>query len=167
MGFTFSHPALIFPFRLLPRKIYSLNGLIVGSMIPDLEYFIRFDNKSTFSHSVKGLFLFDLPCGILILILFHQLIRNLLINNLPNFLKVRLNRFKQVNWLSYLKKNWIVVVYSIFIGELTYFISLYTNTSLPATFNFVSIRVLPFTKYPPNEVKLSQNICVSAPMKME
>ena len=33
MGFTFSHPALIFPFNYLPKKYYSLNGLVVGSIL--------------------------------------------------------------------------------------------------------------------------------------
>jgi hypothetical protein len=120
MGFTFSHPALILPLRYLPRKIYSLNGLIVGSMIPDFEYFIRLDNISTFSHTFIGLLLFDLPIALLVLILYHQLIRPTLVKNLPRFLKSRLVHFSTFDWLNYLKANWAVVISSILFGSLTH-----------------------------------------------
>jgi hypothetical protein len=120
MGFTFSHPALILPLRYLPRKIYSLNGLIVGSMIPDFEYFIRLDNVSTFSHTFIGLFLFDLPAAIFVLILYHQLIRPTLVRNLPHFLKSRLASFATFDWLNYFKSNWVVVICSILFGALTH-----------------------------------------------
>jgi hypothetical protein len=120
MGFTFSHPALILPLRYLPKKIYSLNGLIVGSMIPDFEYFIRLDNVSTYSHTFTGLFLFDLPAAIFVLILYHQLIRPTLVKNLPRFLKSRLARFTTFDWMNYLKNNWAVVICSILFGALTH-----------------------------------------------
>jgi hypothetical protein len=120
MGFTFSHPALILPLRYLPRKIYSLNGLIVGSMIPDFEYFVRSDNASTFSHTFTGMLLFDLPAAILVLILYHQIIRPCLIKNLPHFLKSRLANFYTFDWMSYFKNNWVVVIWSILFGALTH-----------------------------------------------
>ena len=122
MGFTFSHPALILPFRYLPKKSYSLNGLVIGSMIPDLEYFIHLDNASTHSHRLLGLFWFDLPMAIIVSIVFHQLIRNVLLQNLPLFLYQRFYRFIKFNWIDHLKKNWIVVCYSIIIGTLTHFL---------------------------------------------
>ena len=41
MPFTFSHPAAVLPLRLLPRHWFSLTGLVIGSMVPDFEYFLR------------------------------------------------------------------------------------------------------------------------------
>lgn len=120
MGFTFSHPALILPVRYLPRKMYSMNGLIIGSMIPDFEYFIRLDNGSNSSHTFIGLLFFDIPAAIIILTLYHQFMRISLIKNLPAFLRLRLQPYVHFDWLNYLKKNWIVVFYSILIGAFTH-----------------------------------------------
>ncbi len=120
MGFTFSHPVLILPLRYLPRKTYSLNGLVIGSMIPDLEYFIRLDNESNHSHTFSGIIWFDIPMAILVSIVFHQLVRDTLIRNLPLFLQQRFYRFLHTNWLGYLKDNWLIVCYSIAAGALTH-----------------------------------------------
>lgn len=120
MGFTFSHPVLILPARYLPRKRYSMNGLIIGSMIPDLEYFIRLDNVSTFSHTFFGLFLFDIPAALLVLSIYHLLLREPFISNLPAFLKARLSHYLHFNWPVYFQQNWIVVLYSILFGAITH-----------------------------------------------
>jgi hypothetical protein len=120
MGFTFSHPALILPVRYLPRVSYSMNGLIVGSMIPDLEYFIRPDNSSTFSHTIPGLFLFDLPAALIILTIYHLLIREGFTGNLPAFLRLRLSPYLHFNWLFYYSKNRLIVLCSILFGSITH-----------------------------------------------
>lgn len=120
MGFTFSHPALILPIRFLPRNRYSMNGLIIGSMVPDFEYFIRLDNGSSSSHTFLGLLFFDLPAALIILTLYHQFMRRSLVNNLPSFLKSRLQAYSKFDWLDYLKKNWVIVFYSILIGACTH-----------------------------------------------
>lgn len=120
MGFTFSHPALILPFKYLPRKYYSLSGLVMGSMAPDFEYFLRLDNQSAFSHTFKGVFLFDIPFSIIALIFFHEIMRNILIKNTPSFIKERLTFLLEMNWFDYLKKNILVVLYSIFLGVYTH-----------------------------------------------
>ncbi len=122
MGFTFSHPALILPCRYFPRNSYSLNGLIIGSMIPDLEYFLRSDNSSLFSHTLFGLLFFDFPAAIFLLVIYHQFIRDTLIRNLPAFIRSRLSGFMKIKWLTYLKSHWIIVSYSVIIGALTHFL---------------------------------------------
>jgi hypothetical protein len=120
MGFTFSHPALIIPFKYLPRRTYSVTGLVIGSMVPDIEYFMRLDNASKYSHTLLGLFWFDIPMAILLSVFYHLFIRNALISNLPRFLKTRFSKFQHVDWMEYLKKNWIVVIFSILVGSLTH-----------------------------------------------
>lgn len=120
MGFTFSHPALILPFKYLPRKYYSLSGLVMGSMAPDFEYFLRWDNQSAFSHTFKGVFLFDIPFSIIALIFFHEIMRNILIRNAPSFIKERLAFILEMNWFDYFKKNVLVVLCSLFIGVCTH-----------------------------------------------
>lgn len=116
MPFTFSHPAIILPLTYLPKRWFSLTGLIVGSLIPDFEYFLRMKIRSDFSHTLQGILWFDLPLAILIAFIFHNLVRNNLFKSLPFFLRSRLIRFNDFNWNSYFKKNWLVVILSILVG---------------------------------------------------
>jgi len=120
MPFTFAHPAIIFPLTYLPKKWFSLTGLIIGSMIPDFEYFLRMRIQSNYSHTLNGLFWFDLPLGLLVAFLFHTIARDQLFNNLPDFLKFRFSIFKRFDWNQYFKKNWYVVMISILIGALSH-----------------------------------------------
>ena len=114
MPFTFSHPAIILPLKKLPRKYISMTGLIVGSIAPDFEYFLRM--KSKYSHTISGILWYDLPMGILLAFIFHNLIKEALINNMPLFFQSRFLNLRDFNWNSYFKKNWYVVVVSIIIG---------------------------------------------------
>ena len=116
MPFTFSHPAIVLPLTYLPRKWYSLTGLIVGSLVPDFEYFITMRLHSSYSHSIIGMFWFDLPLGLLLAFTFHNILRDSLYDNLPTILKSRLSTYRQFDWNSYFKSNWFVVVISILIG---------------------------------------------------
>ena len=116
MPFTFSHPAIVLPLTFLPRQWFSLTGLIIGSLTRDFEYFLGMRIKSNYSHTIDGLFWFDLPLGILLAYIFHNIVRNSLYNIMPTFLKSRLFTYKQFNWHLQFKKNWFVVSISILIG---------------------------------------------------
>jgi membrane-bound metal-dependent hydrolase YbcI (DUF457 family) len=116
MPFTFSHPALILPATYLPKKYYSLTGLIVGSMTPDFEYFIRMRDYARYSHTVSGMFWFDMPLGLIIMFLFHNVVRNTLIEHLPFSINIRLSGFEKFNWNQYFKKNTFVVLLSLLVG---------------------------------------------------
>ncbi len=123
MPFTFSHPAVILPFRYVGKKHFSITGLIVGSIIPDFEYFIRVQNNSHYSHTIPGIFWFDLPLALVVCFLFHNMVRGPLIANAPYNLHIRLVNYDQFNWNQYFKKNWIKIIYSIVIGIITHLIS--------------------------------------------
>jgi hypothetical protein len=116
MPFTFSHPAIILPLTYLPRHWFSLTGLVIGSLTPDFEYFLRMRIKSLYSHTIDGLFWFDLPLGLLLAFIFHNIVRDSLYDNLPTFLQSRISAFRQFNWNEHFKRNWIVVLISILIG---------------------------------------------------
>ena len=120
MPFTFAHPAIILPLSYLPKRWFSLTGLIVGSMTPDFEYFLRMNVQSIYSHTFLGVFWFDLPLGILLAFIFHNVIRNPLYDNLPIFLKSRVIKVSNFNFRLYFKKNWIVVLISIVIGAFSH-----------------------------------------------
>ena len=120
MPFTFSHPAIVLPLTYLPRKWFSLTGLVIGSLTPDFEYFLRMKIESIYSHTIPGLFWFDLPSGLLISFVFHNIIRNSLFNNLPNILKSRVSIFTKFDWNKHFSNNWFVVLISILIGAVSH-----------------------------------------------
>lgn len=87
MPFTPAHPALILP--LIKRTRLSALGLVVGSVAPDFEYFFKMKVNSTHSHTLAGLFYFDVPVAFLLSWLFLRFVRTNLVSNLPPFLQAR------------------------------------------------------------------------------
>nr|WP_315150449.1 DUF4184 family protein [uncultured Flavobacterium sp.] len=118
MPFTFSHPAIILP--LFGAKRLSATGLIIGSMAPDFEYFIRMKVQSDISHTFLGLILFDLPVGFLVALIFHEIVKRKLIENSPSFFQYRLEILKNMKWIDYLKINLFYVIISILIGAFSH-----------------------------------------------
>ncbi len=116
MPFTFSHPAIVLPLGKIFKKYVSLTGLIIGSLTPDFEYFLRMRIKSEYGHSLIGCLWFDLPLGLILCFAFHQIIKKPLIDNLPKFIQKRLQEIRNFNWLKYFKNNWLIVYLSIIIG---------------------------------------------------
>ncbi len=120
MPFTLSHPALILPLNYLPKKWISLTGLAIGSITPDFEYFLRMKIESNFSHTLWGIFWFDLPLGILLTFIYHNIVKNEFIDNLPKELNSRFINNKKLNWNNYFAKNWMIVILSLFVGVISH-----------------------------------------------
>jgi hypothetical protein len=120
MPFTFSHPAAILPFKIFPKKWISLTGLIVGSMVPDFEKFIKMSPGNSFSHTWEGLFLFNLPFGLLLCFVFHNVVRDSLICHLPLYFRKRLAHTLQYIWTGYFRKRYALVIISILIGTISH-----------------------------------------------
>jgi Domain of unknown function (DUF4184) len=116
MPLTFSHPALVLPAKYLPAKWVSMTGLIVGSVTPDFEYFIRMKVESYFSHTWTGMFWFDFPLALLLTFIYHFIVRNSFISNLPVFLRSRLSPYLHFNWMNYFKHHFFQVCICILIG---------------------------------------------------
>lgn len=116
MPFTFSHPAIVLPLACLPKQWFSLTGLIIGSVAPDFEYFLRMRIESNYSHTFYGLLWLVLPLGIFLAFIFHNIVRNVLFENLPRIVQVRIFPFRKFAWNRYFKANWPVVIFSVIIG---------------------------------------------------
>ncbi len=128
MPFTFAHPALILPIRYLPRSWFSFTGLIIGSIVPDLEYIIN--GTRTFSHAYYAILWFHLPVAVIVAFLFHNILRDKLISRLPAFMLSRFTRFEGFDWNGYFKKNIGIVIVSIILGAFTHlFWDSFTNAS--------------------------------------
>jgi hypothetical protein len=118
MPFTFSHPALIFPIYQFGKKYFSLTGLVIGSIAPDFEYFLQMNKGvAQFSHNLSGLFWFDIPFSIVLALVYHNVIRNPLINSLPVFFFRRFFGFLNFNWNNYLKHHLWNVCVSVLVGS--------------------------------------------------
>ncbi len=81
-----AHPAAAIPFIRL-KLVFS--ALVIGSIAPDLGYFIR-DGENNFMYTLPGLFLFDLPAGLVTLWLFDFLVKWPILSLLPIGLQRRL-----------------------------------------------------------------------------
>ena len=116
MPFTFAHPAVVLPINRVFRTSLSLTGLVIGSMVPDFEGFILVTDIKTYSHTWHGMFWLDIPLGIAIAFLFHAIVRDPLIDNLPIFFRRRLVGYKRLQWNSYFSRHWPNVILALFIG---------------------------------------------------
>ncbi|MFD3001660.1 DUF4184 family protein [Pontibacter toksunensis] len=120
MPFTFSHPAVVLPFKYFPDRWRSMTGLIIGSMAPDFEKFIRMSAHDSFSHTWRSIFYFNLPLSLVLAFLFHIVVRDVLIDHLPAYFQKRLIRFRGFDWVSHFRNHYLVIILSIIIGTLSH-----------------------------------------------
>ncbi|AYN66269.1 DUF4184 family protein [Euzebyella marina] len=116
MPFTGSHPALIIP--LLKSRYFSASGLIMGSMVPDFEFILLMKAHVIFGHSLLPMLWLNLPLSIVLIFLYHNVIRKALILNLPPYFEKRLRPFLNFDWNDYFKRNVLKVIISIILGNL-------------------------------------------------
>lgn len=114
--FTFSHPAAVLPLAFLPGKWTSVTALVIGSITPDFEYFLRLEQYSIYSHTWRGVFWFDLPLALLLVYLFNSLVKKECIEHLPLFLNRRFSRFESAARNLNSLKDFAIVVISLLIG---------------------------------------------------
>lgn len=94
MPFTISHIAAVIP---LNRKGLLASALVIGSMMPDLAYFVHFEGFNRYlGHSILGLFTFCLPVGLIILLIFQKFLKRPLFALLPASHQGRLLPYLQV-----------------------------------------------------------------------
>ncbi|NHZ87425.1 DUF4184 family protein [Massilia sp. CCM 8733] len=90
MPFTLCHPAIVIPLHRYARGVTSLPALAIGSMMPDFVYFFSFGMSGRFSHSVPGIFLYCVPVGALVYLLYCALLRPAFLAWLPQALSARM-----------------------------------------------------------------------------
>lgn len=114
MPFTAAHPAIILP--LLRFRYFSATGLVIGSISPDFEYFLKMSVDDTHGHTVAGLIYFDLPVTIFLAWLFHVVVKKNLIGNLPLYFQRRSQALLEYDFVSYIKNNGRVFLVSALLG---------------------------------------------------
>lgn len=114
MPFTLAHPAAVLP--LIRSKRFSATALMAGSMAPDFEYFFKMSTGSIHSHTLAGILYFDLPVSILLAFAFHYVVRDRLIDNLPEFAQQRLHPLRHFNLWKYIQRHHWIFIYSAIVG---------------------------------------------------
>ena len=87
MPFTVSHAAAVLPFLRTPLPAAAL---VVGSMAPDLPYFLPLGIPRDFSHSWLGLVTIDLVIGLLVVVAWWLLLRAPVLDYAPGWLRGRM-----------------------------------------------------------------------------
>ena len=113
MAFTLSHAAAAWPFR---RTRLDLSALLVGCFVPDLLYFVLLRHAFD-PHSWTGMFLFDLPVGLVLLGLFQAFAKQPSLIFLPDGIRRRIKagryKFLPLTRLA-------IIVVSILVGTSTH-----------------------------------------------
>ncbi len=87
MPFTPAHAAAALPLlrtRLVP------SALVVGTMAPDFEYFLRLAPGGGFGHTFAGAFLLSLPLALVVLWMFHAVVKAPLVQLFPDPFRLRI-----------------------------------------------------------------------------
>lgn len=116
MPFTFSHPAIVLPISRAKNHFVSVSALVIGSMTPDFEYFLKMKLSGRFSHTLPGAFLFCLPVAVITLLIFHRLVKQPFINSLPSYFHSRLIALRDFNLISSLRKNPLSYISCLLVG---------------------------------------------------
>jgi hypothetical protein len=114
MPFTLAHPAIVFP--LLKSKRFSSTALIIGSMVPDFEFYLQLREVENIGHSWFGIVMIDFPLALMMCFLFHNVLKKAMLDNMPLYFKKRFIIFEKFNWNNYTKTHTTAVVISLLIG---------------------------------------------------
>lgn len=115
MAFTFSHPAAVV---FLPKKYFETSALVIGSMLPDIGYFLPLIDipRHVFHHDAWVLAL--IPIGLLIYFIFHFHVKRTLFQLLPKKIELKFEFFPKTKYLT--KKSVVKIFYSLVIGIATH-----------------------------------------------
>lgn len=120
MPFTFSHPAVVLPFWKISRKYLSFTGLIVGSMVPDFEFFLKMKTGPNVGHHFFGIFFFDIPLALILCFIFHKFLKRPLFIYSPDWFGRRVTKYIDFDWPLYALRHILVVIISIIVGIITH-----------------------------------------------
>ncbi|MGE7612902.1 DUF4184 family protein [Paenibacillus sp. NPDC101420] len=120
MPFTFAHPIFALPFKYVNPKYFSATGLILGSMSPDFEYFIMLEPHQSIGHSITGLFLQAIPLCVVFALIFHFIVKEILILHLPSNYNIDQRAYNTLSKWRLTSKGWVVFIISVIIGFFTH-----------------------------------------------
>ena len=120
MPFILVHPAAALPLHRYLGRHAVLSALIIGSMTPDMHYFLPLAITRGEAHSLDGLLWFCLPIGVALYLLYHFILKCPLRLLLPLTVRLRLRPWLNPGHLP--AASWKTVSLSLLIGAMTHLI---------------------------------------------
>jgi len=118
MPFTLAHAAAALPLR---RVQFVWSALLIGTLAPDFEYFLRLAPDNRYGYTLRGTFLLTLPVSLAVLWLFHNVVKAPAAELLPERIGSRL-----VNELGKFRfggaSKFAMIVVSILVGVSTHLV---------------------------------------------
>ncbi|HEX9138392.1 MAG TPA: DUF4184 family protein [Steroidobacteraceae bacterium] len=121
MPFTVSHVAAVLPFYRRLSRWGVLSAAIIGSMVPDFDFFLPIRLTREQTHGFMALFTFCLPAGLATWLLFQVLIKPAVSEVLPTNWYARLSREHGSVRLESLK-GWVLAAVAVLGGALTHIV---------------------------------------------
>lgn len=118
MPFTLAHPIAAAPIWLLSKRKLDLLALAIGTMIPDLQYFIALKPVRTIGHSLPGVFIEGLPCSLVLLLVFHWVLKYPLRALAPSYVADRLPPIGRFSLFPF--SQFLIIIASIAIGGISH-----------------------------------------------
>jgi len=118
MPFMFVHPAAALPFYRRLGRYGVLSALIIGSLTPDMHYFLPLSIDRAAAHSASGLIWFCWPVGIALYLLYHLLLKHPLALLLPPAIATRVAPWLKPGRLP--DARWGAVSLSLLLGAATH-----------------------------------------------
>jgi Domain of unknown function (DUF4184) len=117
MPFTFAHPAAVLPLRRL-RSLHTI-PLIIGSIAPDLPYYIpsRFNRLMLDTHTAAGALWLDVPIGLCVLLFSFILRGPLTILMTP---RARALTLQSMERFQAQPRHWLLAALAIYVGAWTH-----------------------------------------------
>jgi hypothetical protein len=127
MPFTISHAAAAFPVHALGRSRLPLAAIMIGSITPDLVFYIprfaEYDN----SHSLPGVFTFCMPLGLLMWWFFIRVLERPTISWLPEGWRTRLTPTPKPDM-----RAWFWAALAVVLGAITHLVwDSFTHSETP------------------------------------
>ena len=116
MPFTLAHPAAVLPLR---RTKLVFSALVIGSMTPDLPYFLTLEDGIRFGHTWRGIFLFCMPAGLAMLWIFHAVLKRPLVSLAPEFMRRRISE-RSLAFSFGPAPRFLLILGSLLLGTLTH-----------------------------------------------
>ncbi len=109
MPFTFAHPAIVLPLKKILPNYFSHPALVIGAMAPDFEYFLRLTIKSTISHTIPGLFCFNLISGLAVFYWYRFIFES-------TTLKITPKKTQHISYNASVLNSFFIILFSILVG---------------------------------------------------
>lgn len=120
MPFTLAHPIAAAPIWLCSKRRLDLPSLFVGSIIPDIEYFLTLQPHRTIGHTLPGVLIQGLPCSIVLLLVTRYVLMRPFLALLPRQLAQRFPTIR--SYFPLQGKHLFNVVASVLIGAASHLV---------------------------------------------